>query len=360
MNRIAIYPRTRSRIDPFLYDLSRACEASGWASVTWLSFFLPVRMPQILLLNWAENLWDMVGSSFAQKKIKWFKRKALLRAISRGKACGAIIVLVAHNIQPHGNGHDSRFWASSVTELTRQVDAFYHLNPTSEKLFKELLPQVPRHISAAFPVNKGSPSIAPPSSKDIKRLILIGVDRQRKNLKEVLLSLSGMANVSIIATGYKDREDFSRNNPPLAKKVAPAVTWLGKRVRQEVLDGLLTPGSALVLNQWDQLNSGLMWLALSREVPVIAPATESNRAILKEVGGFRLRLFDSSLDQHTLVKLLKIKDEDLNTQIDWEEHSFATFASNIHNLFPSLSGRFCATKHLDQRAIRAAFFKNSN
>ena len=331
MNRIAIYPRTRGRVDPFLSHVSKAFRASEWVVSHWLCIFFPVRRPQVLLLNWAENLWDRTDCSRMRKGIRNLKRLTLLRAISRVQKSGATVIMVAHNLHPHGNKSGPDFWASSGLELTRSVDLLYHLNPASEEIFKGLLPDVPHHISALFPVESAQPRVPQFTSKKISRLLLFGVNQERKNLKELLSLDFAVAKVDILATGYTSSQNFAKHNPNPGPGISPAVKWAGARASQKALRDLLMPGSALVLNQWDQLNSGLMWLALSRGIPVIAPATEPNRAILKEVGGFLLRLFNSSLDAETTVKLLRTTNANRKSSIDWDKHSFATFASNIQN-----------------------------
>lgn len=123
------------------------------------------------------------------------------------------------------------------------------------------------------------------------KLLFIGADQERKQLHQLLDPTVRPTGFVLLASGFANEEEFRSRYGFDPRIKACEVTWLGRKLSSEQLENCLRSSSILVLNQRGQLNSGLMWMAISRGVRVLAPETPAFLELAPRLGPSWLRLF---------------------------------------------------------------------
>ena len=325
---VALYPRKSSARNPFLKNLSLAFENQDVEVLHWLASNLLRKKPQALILNWAENHWDETQSCGGPLMIKRLKRALVVSSLRYHRAQNTHIILFAHNFFPHGNGQDFDFWRQSGSQLAHMIDDVVHFSNTSVNFFQPLLNNAKHHLVTPFPIFQDEePHRKDNETKPIVRLLLVGSNQARKNLLPLLRKEYEALNLPTYVTGYKNRKQCARKTGVSASSINQHVRWLGTRISHNALETLLTPGTAVVINQTSQLNSSLLWQAVSRGVPVIAPKSRINQEIQAEVGSELVRLFSRPLTPQSLGRL--VTSQPKASTPDLTEHTYANLVEII-------------------------------
>lgn len=324
----SIYPRLKSRNDPFLENLTRSLEAQGATCSPWAEATLTPWSASTHVLNWPENLWS--NQPGLKKKIESFAIRRVLELFLWVQSLrGNPVVMLVHNAKPH-SFDGKNFWAR-CQGLTKRIDVFCHFSRASVTLLRPLLGENARHEIIEFPVappaNSGLPIFWPPTEPS---LVLLGVREKRKNLHHFLLGPENNGTVPIIASGFRSSTEFLEWNGVSSSAVEKVknVQWLGPRATAEELSNLLRPPNKLLLNQKDQLNSGLMWLALAHGAGVIAPRTPSFEEISESLPEKSIQLFVPPLAPEKLKEMMRFDPPGLTKEL-FECHSFDTLATSL-------------------------------
>lgn len=240
--------------------------------------------------------------------------------------------MFVHNAKPH-NFRGEVFW-DRCSKLTQQVDVFLHFSVASVKLLRDELGAQASHEIVNFPI---APSARPASVKKHAdpHLVLVGVRDRRKCLDQFLAGDANTGGIPIVASGFDSSQDFLEyfGLHQSAREKIKDIRWIGVRASAEDLSDLLRPPNKLFLNQANQLNSGLMWLALSQGAGVIAPRTETFEEIAESFDNNSVQLFepDLVLNPGLLKKMLAIQPEPAAKEL-WALHSYDVLAERLVEL----------------------------
>lgn len=285
-----IYPRKESK-DPFLKNLSKAFESSGASAHSFLPRALVPKSANSIILNWPENLWSDVPTNSLSRIYRFFGRLILLLLIKFQSALGAKIVMIIHNAFPHGDSRGYGFWKVAGS-LLASVDCFVHFTEASRALLEERVGALGESIVQPFPVEANSKTTLYTDKQHGSSLLFIGVNEERKQLHYLLDPNSRPSGFSIEASGFENEDEF-RNRYGFDPAVpASPVKWLGQKLSSVELEYVLHSSSILVLNQRDQLNSGLLWMAISRGARVLAPETPAFLELAAKLDEGWLQLFE--------------------------------------------------------------------
>lgn len=257
--------------------------------------------PRIVLLHWTENFWfDGASSTWARSR-RFAIRRALPLLLRTLRARGFKVVWFAHNQTPHDWTESTDAWFQRANALYEQVDAVVHLTNASSRLpafdrFQALPQTVVRHPH----YDLVDPAVHSGQAGEIRRLLMLGgASQPRKNARSAVQATRNIPDITAVITG------------DLASDFA---TGFASQPNLEMIDGILSEPSlfalfdgstAVLLNQPNQLNSGCMFLGLSRGAPVICPDTPANREIRSLVGSGWIRLFEHPLSSEKLAELIR-------------------------------------------------------
>lgn len=333
--KFVLYPRLESETDFFLAALVQSLEKKGASCSSWARSMWAPWGSKTYVLNWPENLWS--DQECFRKKIRASVLRQVLGAcLWMQNLRGNPTIMFVHNAKPH-NFEGDNFWIR-CSGLTKRVDIFYHFTRASVELLKPLLGKHATHKIVKFPMMPNSESSLLESRlRPRSHLILLGVREKRKNLHQFLLAASNNGLIPIIASGFGSSREFLDwcNVSVSPGKTFENVQWLGERATTQELRDLLSPRNKLLLNQQNQLNSGLMWLALSQGAGVIAPKTPSFEEIRDSLPENSLQLFVPPLTPEALEEMMKLTPPGLTGEIRGS-HSYDTLAiSLIESAFDS-------------------------
>lgn len=326
---IAIYPRRRSKRDPFLGNLSNSAIEAGWRVRNWIFAGLIGARATLLVLNWPENLWSDSAGGGVQVRFLALKRTTFLWIVRRARSRGTVVVLIAHNAYPHGSVEQDSFWSTSAKELVGELDGVCHFHEPSSQYFSKLMPDLVHRKTQGFPIASVSAELGElPLSSGPRTLLILGANQRRKNLQSFLSRDFAVPDTTILVSGFSSRAECARRLGCPESWLNPAIFWLGHRVPDTLLGEIFARGTVVLLNQSGQLNSGVLWLAVANGVPVIAPRSEVHRHIQDEVGRYQLRLFTPPLTPKTLTELLARGHTVLTPNLELD-HSFSSLVDTL-------------------------------
>lgn len=254
--------------------------------------------PRVILLHWTENYWFGNHASATRRSLRFIKRKALLFALKTLRARGSTVVWFAHNTLPHGWPGSQESWNHQAREFFQQLDVVVHLTKASASLpeFDHLLNLA--HTVVRHPHDsRVDPALHARQAGGIQRVLLLGgASQPRKNAYSAAQAIQGVPELRAVITGDLE-SDFAS-----AFTSYPKVDLLDGFLCEKSLFSLFDGATAVLLNQVNQLNSGVMYLGLSRGAPVICPDTPSNREIRSIVGSDWIRLFEHPLSSEKLAE----------------------------------------------------------
>lgn len=276
---------------------------------------------RVALLHWTENHW-FVGASSARSRIRSsIVRRGLPPFLKTLRARGLKVVWFVHNSTPHDWPGSAEQWFQRAQGFYQHIDAVAHLTNASTRLpafgrFQDLPHTVVRHphydlVDPATHAGRAG-SIA-------KLLMLGGASQPRKNAYAATQAISGIPNIRAVITGNLDSKPASRFMS------LPCVDLIDGILSETALFSLYDGSTAVLLNQPKQLNSGCMFLGLSRGAPVICPDTPVNREMRSLVGPEWIRLFEAPLSSDKLAELIS--------------HPIPVELPNLSTFSPGLLGR---------------------
>ena len=334
-SRISIYPKLKSDHDPFLANLVSSLEARGATCHSWTRSTLTPLARVTHVLNWPENLWCR-QPNFWKRMRNSVLRQVLGAFLWLQNTRGNPVIMIIHNAKPHHCECEDPWFQCS--QLTMRIDVFLHFSRTSVELLRPKLDERSRHEIVKFPMSPSKRYDSPKlESSSPPQLVLLGVREKRKNLHEFLHGLGNEGSIPIVASGFNTSEEFVEwcGLPGSRAKNLRHVQWLGARATEEELDTLLRSPNKLLLNQTDQLNSGLLWLAVSQGAGVIAPRTASFEEIRDSMPKNSLQLFTPPLTAEDLKEMMVPHPPELTEEIR-ESHSYDTLATRLLALSLSL------------------------
>lgn len=292
---------------------------------------------RIALLHWTENFWlDGTSGTWARSR-QFAIRQALPIVFRTLRARGLRVVWFAHNSTPHDWNGSTDAWFRQANALYEQVDAIVHLTNASSLMpvfdrFRDLPQTVVRHPH----YDLVDPAIHAGQAGQIRRLLMLGgASQPRKNANSAAQAILNVPNMRAVITGDL-ASDFATG---FASN--PNVHLIDGILGEPALFALFDGATSVLLNQPNQLNSGCMFLGLSRGAPVICPDTPANREIRSMVGPEWIRLFEYPLSSEELSELVRepipVKLPDLAPfNPDLLGRSFRQWID--HQLIPSNSG----------------------
>lgn len=242
---------------------------------------------------------------------------------------GNPVIMIIHNAKPHQCECEDPW--SQWSQLTMRINVFLHFSRASVELLRPKLGERSRHEIVEFPMPSSRRYDTPKlESSTPPQLVLLGVREKRKNLHEFLLGMGNEGSIPIVASGFNTSEEFLDwyGLPSSRAKNLRHVRWLGARATEEELDTLLRSPNKLLLNQSDQLNSGLLWLAVSQGAGVIAPSTASFEEARDSMPKNSLQLFTPPLSAGDLKEMMLSHPPGLTEEIR-ESHSYNTLATRL-------------------------------
>ena len=208
--------------------------------------------------------------------------------------------MIVHNLYPHGDSRGTTFW-KAAHRLLRMADVFIHFTEASRALFRDDI-GVPdqKSVVHAFPVDQDNSPPVSDAQRGKSTLLFVGVNQERKELHQLLNPKSRPVGFRILASGFENEAEFRHQYGFDIEVPASPIKWLGRHLSRHELEDALHKSSILVLNQPHQLNSGLMWMAISRGVRVVAPETPAFLELAAQLGPVWLHLFQVPLGRSDL------------------------------------------------------------
>ena len=219
--------------------------------------------------------------------------------VRRIRAMGKRVVFTVHNVVPHKYPRCVpralvRHWIRSAC---RECDGlFVHTEALADELSRFLgRPHPPIHVSPhgvwSTPQN-GAARTRPPLEQRLarKRLLFFGAIRRNKGLDLLLSAAAQLPEYSITIAGEPlDSAYFARCVVPMVKQLESAgvrVELHDRFVPEEELPGLFADHSAVVLPYTSDFvaQSGVVFLALAHELPVVASEAGGLASLMRRFG----------------------------------------------------------------------------
>lgn len=296
MLSVVIYPSVKNERNPYLSILAEGLEATGCAvrSWTWLPF---QNAPDVVILNWLEHIW-MPGGSFFETVKRFVQRRYFLLRISLYRWRGTQVLFVLHNTVPHLWSGTQAHWNRRCTKLWTVVDGVVHMTEASQRDLRfDALKQKPSTVIPHPHYALVEQSNHAAKAERICRLVFVGGLETRKNALQAVREALTLEGFEVFVSGPGDVVPFQ---DILERDTAAELHLHLDALSDDDLYELFDEPAAIVLNQREALNSGMVFLALSRGAPVICPATSVNIELRKEFGSQWIRVFEGEISAATL------------------------------------------------------------
>lgn len=270
-----MYPDTKSS-NEFVTNLSSALERAG-ASVTAWETRDSVDRPDVALLHWYENSWERLGIRPQNRLRNWRERRQKLEVLDELIAAGTRICWTAHNSMPHSFVGSRQKWERRTRHLFGRMDAVAHLTRASmESPDFARLSHLPAVVARHPHYDLVDAADHAGNAGEVSRVLLLGAISARKNyLASVDLVLKSGSQRIVVAGSPRD----SRTMQGLHERKAAfpdRIEVIDRFLPKDELYSLFDGKTAVMVNQPAALNSGVMYLALSRGAPVVCPPTPTN------------------------------------------------------------------------------------
>ena len=296
--RVALYPTVQGD-NPFLRILTTEMEFQGATIIEWddtrggQSF-------DIAWLNWFENSWDRLGRKPSTRRAKRQDRTRKLARLEELRSAGTKVVWMAHNLQPHTFQGSRARWEKRTSELFGMFDGTIHLTEASRNAdeFARLLDRpslVVRHPNYEL-VNAEQHS---DRAGDVERLLMLGAVTKRKNYMESIDLALSIPGIEMIIAGKVLDSKLGVRIRRRAEASENRLRVLDRYLSDDEIHSLFDGRTAALINQPGALNSGVMYLALSRGAPIICRASPTNNELSRLFGREWVRV--SSLDRDSLL-----------------------------------------------------------
>lgn len=284
----------RHAINPYFDVLKGSLRSAGVEVLTARQVFWR-RVPRLVLVHWQEHLWAP-GVTLKHRVTNPLRRRILLAVLRSLRRRGSTVVWFAHNQVPHAWTGSHAEWVKRSRPFFAEVDAVAHLTEASTLVpgFAHLA-----HLPAVIVRHPHYPLVDPvehaAKAGRIGRVLLLGGLEQRKNAVEAVGAIVSDGHLTAVVTG-----DGRPRDPVFA---SPRVHVIEGLLDADTLEGLFDGTTVVLLNQAEQVNSGVLYLALSRGAPVLCPDTQVNRELRSLVGPDWIRLFRPPLSPSALREL---------------------------------------------------------
>lgn len=287
----------RHKINPYFGLLKRSLEATG-TEMTTVRQLCSLSAPEAVLVHWQENYWTDQGGGALRRGVDSLVRATLLRVLRSLRRRGSTVVWFAHNQTPHAWKGSTEEWFIRSRPFFAEVDCVAHLSEVAPTLpgFAHIrhLPRIVirhPHYELVQQIDHAA------KAGSVQRVLLLGGLERRKNAWEAVRVILETGHLTAVLTG---------RGRPMDLRVEPSRVQLIEGFLDDAeLYGLFDGGTAVLLNQVHQVNSGVMYLALSRGAPVLCPDTPVNREIQSLVGTSWIRIFEPPLTASSLCELTR-------------------------------------------------------
>lgn len=300
---ICLYPNAglEGAANPYLGIVRDGLKLRGVGVVGW-RWRIVLRPPAALVLSWAEYRWLPAATRWGCVRRR-AGRALLLTQLRVLKLRGTVIVHVAHNAKPHRWDDSQEEWDNRFHAYLKVVDAtaFLTLSAREHRAFTRLRGKpwcvMPHPHYALLPACEFEAA-----RTRISQLVFLGGLAARKDALDAISLSSRLPDLEVVVTGSGDA-------PRLRERIGSdggrPVTLVEGHLSDTDLHDLLRAPTAVVLTQRDALNSGVVFLALSRGAVVICPDNPTNLELQAEFGPSWMRTFDGVLDEERLTALLE-------------------------------------------------------
>lgn len=300
---ICLYPNAGlegSASNPYLGILRDGLASHGVGVVGW-QWGIVLRPPAAVVLSWAEYRWLPAATRWGSVRRR-VGRALFLAQLRLLRRCGTVVVHIAHNAKPHGWTGSQEEWDNRFRAYFKVVDAtaFLLVSAREHRAFAGLRGKpwcvMPHPHYALLPASEFKTA-----GTVISRLVFLGGLAARKYARDAISMSSRLPDLEVVVTGsggatvFRERIESEGGRP---------VTLIEGHLPETDLHDLLRTPAAVVLTQRDALNSGVVFLALSRGAVVICPDNPTNVEIQAEFGPGWIRTFDGVLDEERLLALL--------------------------------------------------------
>jgi beta-1,4-mannosyltransferase len=259
------------------------------------------KTPRVALLHWTENIWlDSTSRGWLGVRNSIIRR-GLPLFLKMLRARGYKVIWFAHNATPHDWQGSAEEWFRRSHAFYENIDAVVHLtNASSHMPVFERFHHLPRTVVRHPHYDLVAPAVHAGKAGPVRRLLMLGgASEPRKNAYAAVQEIRNIPNLRTVVTGDLDSE------VAYGIRSLPNVELIPGILDESALFALFDGSTAVLLNQPNQLNSGCMFLGLSRGAPVICPDTPSNREVRSLVGPEWIRLFEAPLSGELLAELIK-------------------------------------------------------
>lgn len=300
--RIAFFPHPAESANPVIARIAEGlkawrCEVQSWKNLS----------PACgIVVNWGENFW-LDNSPLSGESNPSLARNFFLERLAAYETTGTPRVWVAHNLVPHQWSGTQDEWLKRSSTFFSKMNGVVYLTDAARQdpafsYLKHLKSTVVHHPT--YDTN-GTEPLANSNATRVARILFLDSSNPRKNsIEAARVALD--CGLKLVFFG-----ESRQGGGPLSEALKSHKNFEGhcsfrsrRATEEEISSELTTPGTAVLLNQSNQLNSGVMFLALSHGARVFAPASPSNAEIKERIGSDWLKLYESPLSKGKLNRLL--------------------------------------------------------
>ncbi len=216
---------------------------------------------------------------------------------------GTKFVWVAHNVAPHDSKHRSE---GILNAFFRLLDGVIFLSAFSRKIVQETYPALANKMVLVTRHGHYREMMATPATPrhavqgKQPTLAFFGLIRPYKNVEALVDLIEAGSTFNLLIAGRAEDKELATR----IRQRATAHPSIQLDIRDEILpdadlESAIDKADAIVLPYKDILNSGSVFLALSRNRPVLAPRVGSLPELQAAVGSNWLSLYDGALTQET-------------------------------------------------------------
>ena len=298
--RIVAYPRN-SKMNPHMHLLYSALEPHGFQVIEGNLRALAGGPYDIVHLHWPEEILDRPLVRRLRGLTKFLIEMALLRLH------GARLVWTVQNIKSHEEhpGWLARFYRRV---FFRNLDGFISLSQVAHELAMTTYPALRRKASIVAPRGHYRDIYPDPPSREVARATLglprdgitigvIGLIRPYKNIPHLMRCFRELPfdDVTLFVAG--DCQDDALKSELVELSLADRRVRLEFRfIPESELPVIVRTLDLAVLPYTEILNSGSALLALSLDVPTLAPAMGTLIEVERAVGSEWVRTYPNTLD----------------------------------------------------------------
>ena len=347
--RVLAWPAYSNReLNPYNYLLYSALTELGAtvADARELRLAALVQRYDVLHLHWPEHYLELPPPRFLTRA------GAFITTLSALKARGAKVVWTVHNLAPHDpkNTYAQKPFYRLLTGL---VDGTIHLSqealkeartvPHLRALNHKAHVVIPHgHYRGYYPDNITSEEARRKLKigRDHQVLLHLGLLRPYKGIERLITAFTKLEdpNMRLVIAGSPADSGFLRTLKSLAS-ADPRIEIHPRFIPNEELQVYFRAADIAVLPYRKVLNSGSALLALSFNVPVLAPALGSIREVAEQVGEGWVNLFQGELSSADILKALAAARRLKGSKPDLSAYEWSRIAASTLDFYKRLRQR---------------------